>query len=105
LEKGIRPVHIELKVNRNSVELTEFVASFIDGAAGGLITSLKGIEIYSSYTVHMTDRRLDITVDGAQLTVNAFVENLVRNTITGMVLRLKSVESVDELELKVEVVT
>jgi len=103
LEKDIRPARVELKVNGKRVELTQFVASFIEGAAGGLITSLKDIEIYTGYTIHMTGRSLDITVDGTRLKTNAFVENLVRNTLTGMAVRLKSVDNVDELELKVEI--
>ncbi|MBN1369648.1 MAG: hypothetical protein JW954_05370 [Dehalococcoidaceae bacterium] len=98
----IRPSSVELKVNGSHIELTEFVASFIAGVAGGLITSLKDIDIYSRFAIHIDAQSLDINVDGSPVKSNAFVENLVRNTLTGMVRRLKAVESVDELELKVE---
>jgi hypothetical protein len=88
-------------INDEAIELDSFVQSFIDHTVGGMLAAL---EETGEITI------LDLSVEGSQVTVNlngrvvptnAFVNDIIRNTLTGMVSSLKGVSKVDKMSINI----
>jgi len=96
----------ELVVNKASVELNPFTEEFLARTVVGAVSSLKGaeniqdLELYLERGPHRIGVKL--FVNGNELPLTPFPEEIITNTITGMVSSLKGVGKIDSLKITVK---
>jgi hypothetical protein len=95
---------ITLSVNDNPIDLDYFVAGYFDHVTGGIIASLKGASELKKLELNIDeDGIVTIDLNGTDIPLNFFTTEIIRSTVTGMVMPLKGVAgAIDKLELKIE---
>jgi formate dehydrogenase assembly factor FdhD len=95
---------ITLSVNNTPIDLDYFVAGYLDHVTGGIIASLKGASDIRKLELNIDeDGIVTIELNGADIPLNFFTTEIVRSTVTGMVIPLKGVAgAINKLELKIE---
>ena len=93
----------DLRVNKVSVEMHQFVEEFLARTALALAGSLKGAEEIQSLEIHQEKGNVKITVNGSEIPLTPFPNNIISNTLTGLVSSLKEVEDIDSFDISVEV--
>ncbi len=85
---------VSLNVNGNPIDLNPFVEGYVYYIAAGIISSLKDTKPIKTLDLDIdSDGLLTITLNGTGVSVNEFVMEIVRNTLSGMVSELKGVNS------------
>jgi hypothetical protein len=70
----------------------------------GAVSSLKGIEDIRNLELYIERGEVKILVNENELPLTAFPEEIITNTITGLVSTLKGVDKVETLRVKVRAV-
>ncbi len=94
---------ITLSVNNTPIDLDFFVAGYIDHVTSGIIASLKNASEIKNLELNIdSDGIVTINLNGADLHLNFFSTEIIRGTITSMVVPLKGVTgTINTLELKI----
>jgi len=94
---------ISLSVNDKATDLDYFVAGYLDHVTGGIISSLKGTGEVNDLELDIDgDGTVTVILNGADIPLNFFANEIVRSTLAGMVAPLKGVTgAVETLELKI----
>jgi hypothetical protein len=94
---------VSLKVNNIPIEMNPFVEGYVCYIAEGIIRSLKDTKPIKTLELDIdSDDLLTITLNGDGVSVNEFVMEIVRHTLSGMVSGLKGVdETMRTLSLRV----
>jgi len=92
-----------LRVNKISIEMKAYVEELVARTVIGLVTPLRGAENMKSLEVCLEKGTVKITVDGNELTITEFPNDIIANTITALVSSLKDVGDVDTVEINVTV--
>jgi len=95
----------ELVVNKVSIELNPFAEEFLTRTVVGAVSSLKGAENIQDLELYL-ERGPDhigvkLIVNGNELPLTPFPEQVITNTVTGMVSSLKGVGKIDSLKITV----
>ena len=92
-----------LRVNKISIEMKAYVEELVARTVIGMVTPLRGAENMKNLKVYLEKGNVKITVDGNELTITEFPNDIIANTITALVSSLKDVGDVDTVEIKVTV--
>ena len=93
----------KLKVNKISVDMNPFIEEFLARISLGIVASLRGAENAQSLEIHQEKGNVKITVNGNEIPVTLFPNEIICSTLTGLVSPLKEVEDIDSLDISVEV--
>ena len=92
-----------LTVNNIPLKLDYFVEGYVYHVAGGIIASLRDTGAIKNLelTVDNADH-VKIILNGTEVSLKPFPEEIIRSTLGGMVASLKGVkDTLDTLELKI----
>jgi hypothetical protein len=95
---------ISITVNDVPLEFNEFVEAYFYHVTGGIVASLKDTGVIKKLKLDI-DKSGDVklNLNGKDISLNIFVVEIVRNTLSGMVANLKGVSGkVKTLSLKIE---
>lgn len=68
----------------------------------GAVTPLRGVDYIRSIEIHQDHGDVSVTVNGEEITVTPFPNDIIAGTLIGMVSTLKDVDSVNSLDVSVE---
>jgi hypothetical protein len=96
--------NISLSVNDRPIKLDDFVGGYIDQVSGGIMASLRGTAVIKTLELNINeDGTVDINLNGADIPLNFFATEIIKSTLTGIVMPLKGVEgAINKLKLKIE---
>jgi hypothetical protein len=86
-------IKAKLTVNSKEILMDKFTQSFVSHVAEGILSALKAPDNIKRATISIDNNEVDIIVNTVNITLNPFVNDFVRNTITGTVSSLRDVES------------
>jgi hypothetical protein len=94
---------ISLSVNDIAINLDYFVAGYLDHVIGGILDSLKGTGEIKELELDIdSDGIVTINLNGAEVPINFFTQEIVKSTLTGVVTPLKGVTTpINKLEMKI----
>jgi ribosomal protein S9 len=90
-------------VNKTPVELNEFVESFFASVSISIVKTLKGVDYIKKVEIHQEKGDVTIKVNGEEIPITPFPNEIINNTIMGMLSPLKGFDKVDQLDIIVEV--
>ena len=92
---------ISLSVNDVPIKLDYFVAEYLDHVTGGILGSLHDTgEIVSLNLSIDNEGQVNIVLNGAEVPLKEFPNDIIKSTVMGMVAPLKGVEGgADRLEI------
>jgi hypothetical protein len=68
----------------------------------GVASSLKGPEVTNNLKIHQKKGVVGITVNGKEIPITPFPNDIISSTLVGMVSLLKGVEDIDSIDISVE---
>ncbi len=83
-----------LHVNDTPVEIDYFVEGFIDHVMSGIIAALSGTGEIKDLELCVQGTDVTISLNGADIPLNAFAGVIIKSTVLGMVSPLKGVRDV-----------
>ena len=84
---------VSLTVNKNPIEMIEFVESYVYHITGGIIASLKDTAPIKKLTLDVDDTGdVKINLNGKDVPLSIFPVEIIKNTLAGMVANLKGVK-------------
>lgn len=94
---------ISLTVNNKPLKLDYFVEGYVYHVVGGIIASLKDTGAIKNLELVVDNAgQVKINLNGADVPLIYFPQEIIRNTLAGMVAALKGVDSgLNTLELKI----
>jgi len=94
---------ISLTVNNIPLKLDYFVEGYVYHVVGGIIASLKDTGAIKNLELVVDNAgQVKINLNGADVPLIYFPQEIIRNTLAGMVSTLKGVDSgLNTLELKI----
>ena len=94
---------ISLTVNNIPLKLDYFVEGYVYHVVGGIIASLKDTGAIKNLELVVDNAgQVKINLNGADVPLIYFPQEIIRNTLAGMVSALKGVDSgLNTLELKI----
>ena len=92
-----------LKVNDKSVAMNRFVEEFISRITAGAVASLKGGEKIQNFEIHGRMSDTEISVNGTEIPLTPFPNDLIYNTLIGIISSLKDVGDIKSFDIRVEV--
>jgi hypothetical protein len=84
-------VQLKLTVNDVEIHTDYFVEGFIDHTVSGMIESLEGTGRVQDLKLSLAGDDVEINLNGAPVSINAFVVKITKSTLLGMVSVLKGV--------------
>jgi len=79
------------------------VDDFLGRTCEGIVSSLRGVDKVQKLTIRKDKDEVKITVNGEEIPLTPFPNDIIRNTLTALVCSLKDVERVDSFDIEVEV--
>jgi len=94
---------VTLTVNDVPIKLGDaFVHDYLDHVISGILTSLKGTgEIDKLRLFIDNEGQVDIELNGAQVPLKPFPNEIIRSTVMGAITTLKGVGGVERLEITI----
>ncbi len=94
---------ITLTVNESPIKLDYFVAGFVDHVAQGILNGLKDTGAIKVLKLSIDNLgQVKINLNGAEVPLNVFANEIVKSTILGTISTLKGVSGdVNTLELNI----
>jgi hypothetical protein len=94
---------VNLTVNNVPIKLDYFVEGYVYHVANGILASLKDTGVIKTLELDVDNTGdVKINLNGADVPLIYFPKLIIRNTLAGMVSKLKGVESeLNTLELKI----
>jgi hypothetical protein len=92
-----------LKVNEKAMEMNAFVEEFMSRTMLGAVSSLKGTEVINNLKIHHKKGNVEITVNGEEIPLTPFPNDIISNVLVGIVSLLKDVDDIDSIDVSVEV--
>jgi len=93
---------VSLVVNDAPIPLDyHFVESYINLTVGGMLAALKDTEEIKTLNIIIEGDTVTINLNNAQVPVNDFASQIIKNTIEGMVSLLKGVGEINKLEINI----
>jgi ribosomal protein S9 len=80
-----------------------YVEELVARTVIGMVTPLRGAENMKDLNVYLEKGNVKITVNGNELAITEFPNDIIANTLTGLVSSLKEVEDIDSLDISVKV--
>jgi hypothetical protein len=92
-----------LTVNNKSIKLDYFVEGYVYHVVGGILASLKDTGPIKNLELVIDNAgQVNIKLNGVDVPLKVFPEEIIRNTLAGMVSNLKGVDGgLKTLELKI----
>ncbi len=82
---------VSLIVNGEEILLDHFVRAFVDHTVHGILKSLEGTEPAADVDLTVKEDKVTIQLNSKHVSTNAFVNKIIRSTLSGMVAPLKGV--------------
>ena len=92
----------KMKVDKVSVEMNEFVEDFVARTCEGMVHALRGVDRVNRVSIRKSKEDIKISVNGEDIPLTGFPNDIIRNTLTALVCSLKDIERVDSFEIEVE---
>ena len=93
----------KMKVDKVSVEMNEFVEDFVAHTCEGMVHALRDVDRLDKLSIRKNKDDIKISVNGKEIPLTPFPNDIIRNTLTALVCSLKGIESVDSFDIEVEV--
>ena len=75
---------VSLTVNEQPISINDFVKKLIDSTIGGILIALEGINEIKRVDLQIDYNDVYVNVNGIEVPVDGFVNNTIRNTVSGM---------------------
>ena len=92
-----------LRVNKISIDMKPYVEELVARTVIGMVTPLRGAENMKDLKVYLEKGDVKITVNGNELAMTEFPNDIIANTLTGLASSLKDVDKIDSLDISVKV--
>ena len=92
-----------LRVNKISIDMKPYVEELVARTVIGMVTPLRGAENMKGLKVYLEKGDVKITVNGNELAITEFPNDIIANTLTGLASSLKDVDKIDSLDISVKV--
>ena len=92
----------KMKVDKVSVEMNEFVEDFVARTCEGMVHALRGVDKVNKVFINKNKDEIKVAVNGEDIPLTGFPNDIIRNTLTALVCSLKDIERVDSFEIEVE---
>ncbi|HEX7364741.1 MAG TPA: hypothetical protein VF366_06235 [Dehalococcoidia bacterium] len=92
-----------LKINDKPVAMNRFVEEFISHISAGAVASLKGGDKIQNFAIHGEAGNIVISVNGTEIPLTPFPNDLIYNTLIGIISSLKDVGDIRSFDIRVEV--
>ena len=79
----------KLRMNKITVEMNAFVEDFLARTVVGMVSSLRGVDKIHSLEIHKEKGDVKVTVNGNEIPLTPFPNNIIRNTLTALISSLK----------------
>ena len=93
----------KLRVNKISIDMKPYVEELVARTVIGMVTPLRGAEYMKSLEVYLEKGSVKITVNGNELTLTEFPNDIIANTLTALVSSLKDVGDMDAMDISITV--
>jgi len=93
----------KMKVDKVSVEMNEFVEAFVAHTCEGMVHALRGVERVDKLSIRKNEADIKISVNGKEVPLTPFPNDIIRNTLAALACSLKGIESADSFDIEVEV--
>lgn len=95
---------ISLSVNDVPINLDYFVQEYLEHVVGGIVASLHDTGAIKSLTLSLDNEgKVTINLNGADVPLKYFPNDIIKGTLTGMVATLKGVEGeINRLEMAIK---
>jgi hypothetical protein len=92
-----------LRVNKISIDMKPYVEELVARTVIGMVTPLRGADNMKDVKVYLEKGNVKITVNGNELAITEFPNDIIANTLTGLASSLKDVGKIDTLDISVKV--
>ena len=93
----------KLRVNKISIDMKPYVEELVARTVIGMVTPLRGTEDMKSLEVYLEKGTVKISINGNDITVTEFPNDIIANTLTALVSSLKDVGEIDNLDISITV--
>ena len=83
--------------------MNRFVEEFLSHTTVGAVTSLRGAENIRKLEIHQKKGNVEITVNGSQIPLTPFPNDIISNTLSGLVSSLRDVGDIESMDISVEI--
>lgn len=90
-----------LDVNGISIELNPFIEKFLSRTVMAAVSSLREAEDMHRLELSLNKEDLNIIVDGNDIALTAFPQQIIIGTVKGLVSSLKGIDVIDILSIKI----
>jgi hypothetical protein len=92
-----------LKVNDKPVAMNRFVEEFLSRTMEGAVASLKGADKIQSLEIHGEKGNIEISLNGTEIPLTPFPNDLISNMLKAMISSLKDVGEIKIIDIRVEI--
>jgi hypothetical protein len=92
----------KLSVNKEEIDMNEFVESLVAHVTVGTVKSLKGVDYIKTIDVNMDKGEVDISVNNENIPLTPFPNDIIASTLIGLVSSLKGIDEVDKMKIRVD---
>ena len=82
----------KLRVNKITADMNDFVEDFLAHTVVGMISPLRGVDKIKNLDMHQDNGEVKIKVNGEEIPLTLFPNNIICNTLTALISSLKDVE-------------
>ena len=93
----------EVLVNKSPIELNRFVESYFAFISIGIVKTLKGVDYIKKVEINQEKGDVTVKVNGEEIPITEFPNDIIKNTIKGMLVPLKGFDKVERVDIIVEV--
>jgi len=83
--------------------MNRFVEEFLSHTTVGAVTSLRGAENIRKLEIHQKKGNVEITVNSSQIPLTPFPNDIISNTLSGLVSSLRDVGDIESIDISVEI--
>ena len=96
---------VSLLVNDSPIPIDYFVQGFIDHTLSGMVSGLEGtpktIKEIRKIDLAVDNHKVKVILNGEDIPINAFVNKLIGNSVTGMISSLKGIDSATKIDIHI----
>jgi hypothetical protein len=90
-------------INKLPIELNEFVESFVALVSISIVKTLKGVDYIKKVEIHQEKGDVTVKVNGEDIPITPFPNEIINNTVTGMLSTLKGFDKAGQFDIVAEV--
>jgi hypothetical protein len=92
----------KLFINKSPIEMNDFVESYFALISIAIVKSLKGVDYIKKVELQQDKGEVTVKVNGDVIDITPFPNDIICNTLTGMLVPLKGFDKVEQIDIIVE---